>query len=141
MPRVRIPLLLVLALTLGLAACLPVPHRQIFAPRISGAVSRGGEPAAGVQLRLRGSGTSQIATTVTDADGRFALGPLSGLALSTSLLRDPAYGFVLELSADGRDYPGLIHNEDGFAPPLLPLDCDLARPLGSDTDVHYCERR
>ena len=141
MPRVRMPLLLALALTLPLAACLPAPHRVYFAPRISGAVSRGGEPAAGVQLRLRASGTGQTAATVTDADGRFALGPLSGLVLSTSLLHDSAYGFVLELSADGRDYPGLTQNEEGFAPPLLPLDCDLARPLGSDADVHYCERR
>jgi len=94
-----------------------------------------------VQLRLRASGTGQTAATVTDADGRFALGPLSGLALSTSLLHDSAYGFVLELSADGRDYPGLTQNEEGFAPPLLLLDCDLARPLGSDADVHYCQRR
>ena len=94
MPRVRMPLLLALALTLPLAACLPAPHRVYFAPRISGAVSRGGEPAAGVQLRLRASGTGQTAATVTDADGRFALGPLSGLALSTSLLHDSAYGFA-----------------------------------------------
>ena len=134
-------LLLSLALLLPLAGCLPVPHRMYFTPRISSTVSRDGEPVTGVQLRLRASGTEQLATAVSDADGHFELGPLSELALTTSLLRDPSYGYVLELSADGRDYPGLTQNEEGFAPPLLPLDCDLARPRGDAADVHYCERR
>lgn len=69
------------------------------------------------------------------------LQPLSGLALSSSLLHDPSWGYVLELQADGRGYPGLTQSEEGFAPPLLLLDCDLARPLGSAADVHYCQRR
>ena len=137
-PRVRMPLLLPLALSL--TACLPAPHRVYLAPRISGTVSRDGEPVAGAQLRLRATGTEQVASTITDADGRFDLGPLSELALTTSLLRDPSYAYVLELSAAGSDYPGLTQNEEGFAPPLLPLDCDLARPRGSAADVHYCER-
>ena len=139
MPRVRMPLSL--ALTLLLAACLPAPHRMYFTPRFSGTVSRDGEPVAGVQLRLRASGTEQLANAVTDTDGHFVLGPLSELALTTSLLRDPSYGYVLELNADGRDYPGLTQSEEGFAPPLLPLDCDLARPRGSAADLHYCVQR
>ena len=139
MPRVRISVLLSLALSLS--ACLPAPHRVYLAPRISGTVSRGGEPVAGARLRLSATGTEQVASAATDADGRFDLGPLSELALTTSLLREPSYGYVLELSADGRDYPGLTRSEDGFAPSLLPLDCDLARPRGSAADVHYCERR
>ncbi len=139
MPRAR--MLLSLSFALTLAACLPAPHRMYFTPRISGTVSRDGEPLAGVQLRLRASGTEQLANTLSDVDGHFELGPLSELALTTSLLHDPSYGYVLELSADGRDYPGLTQNEEGFAPLLLLLDCDLARPRGSAADVHYCERR
>ena len=139
MPRVRMWSLMWLALPLS--ACLPAPHRVYFTPRLSGTVSRDGVPQSGVQLRLRGTGTEQDATATTDAGGRFVLGPLSELALGTSLLRDPSWGYVLELNAAGRGYPGLTRDEPGFAPPQLRLDCDLARPRGSAADVHYCEPR
>lgn len=139
MPRVR--MLWSLSLALSVSACLPAPHRVYLAPLISGTVTRGGEPVAGTQLRLRATGTEQVAVATSGPDGHFELGPLSQLAMTTSLLHDASYGYVLELSDGGQDYPGLTQNENGFPPPLLPLDCDLAQPRGSAADVHYCERR
>src|SRR5882672_3798220 len=95
-PRIWMPLLLPLALSVS--ACLPAPHRVYLAPRISGTVTRDGEPVAGTQLRLRATGTEQVAVATTGPDGHFELGPLSQLAMTTSLLHDASYGYVLELS-------------------------------------------
>jgi hypothetical protein len=135
-------LVLPLAVTLAVTACVPAPHRVYFTPRISGTLSDHGRPVFEARLRLLGAGTEQDVMAVTDADGRFSFEPLSQFVMSTSLFGAPAtYGYLLEIGYGGRVYPGLTHAEEGYAPPQVILDCDLARPLGGAADLHYCELR
>lgn len=124
-----------------LAACLPVPHQLELTPRISGTVSRAGSPVSGAHLHITAEGAGLSGDAVSDGDGRFQLASLSQLAMSTSLLQDASYGFVLELSSEGADYPGLTLTEQGFPPRELLLTCDLAHPQGLGGDMHYCRRR
>ena len=122
-----------------LAGCLP--DRVALTPRVSGSVSRSGTPLAGVHVRLVVQNSERGAEAVSDVDGRFELPPLSELAMTTSLLHDSSYGFVLDLAGADGDFPGLALTEQGFPPPLLLLDCDLDRPQGLGGDLHYCRRR
>jgi hypothetical protein len=75
---------LTLAMVGVLAGCVPWPHHQLTAPAIRGTVLRAGQPAAGVRVQLADVMTSsgemasaaQHQETVTDAQGRFSLGPI-----------------------------------------------------------------
>jgi hypothetical protein len=132
---------LVLGLLLPLAGCLPAPHRVELTPPVSGTVSRAGWPVAGARVRITAQGAERSAEAVSDGDGHFQLPPLTELAMTTSLLSDSSYGFVLEITDGDSGYPGLTLTEQGFPPRNLPLDCDLAHPQGLGGDMHFCRKR
>lgn len=68
----------------GLAGCVPWPHHQITAPRITGTVIHAGKPVVGTPVMLTDvmedagniADTAQSQETVTDAQGHFSLGPI-----------------------------------------------------------------
>lgn len=124
-------LLLAMAGTLLLAACLPIPHHVALSPAIDGTVHRNGKPVAGARLYVENSSeecTFQDAPLATsDADGAFHIPLRQRLVYFTAM--DPAPGPAWRLCiADGEQrYAGwyeesLLHY-DGIA-----LDCDLESP-------------
>ena len=113
----RSPHRLVLCLVAaGLAGCVPWPHHYLTAPRISGTVSAGGRPMAGVHVQLadlmQASGEVAAAATrldtVTDAQGHFALGPIRRFAWSAHVpvltVSQNAVPWGLRLSPDGHSW-------------------------------------
>ena len=105
----------------SLAGCVPWPHHYLTAPRISGMVVRAGQPAGGVHVQLADMLTDRgdIAAdalrqdVVTDAQGRFAVGPLRRFGWTAPV---PVFNvdqhttpWGLRLSADGRSWqPGWL---------------------------------
>jgi hypothetical protein len=130
----------VLALTLTLTACLPIPNRQYFAPTVSGVVVIDGAPVQNAKLRLSSPFTHKTAEVSTDSTGQFTVGPLRMWRLSTSLLGDPLYQYSLDVTSSNTAYPGLTEGQVGYPPTGLSVFCDLSKPVPNGTTAVYCAR-
>jgi hypothetical protein len=128
----------IVAITLLLSACIPVPRRHYFAPIISGTVTEAGAPVEGAELYLSGEFTKKTGTVSTDSAGRFKIGPLRTWEASTWLLGDPLYGYSLLIRIRGSEYQGLTVGRVGYSPTELEITCDLAKPAIDGRVPQYC---
>ena len=107
----------------GLSGCVVWPHHYLTAPRISGTVSRAGQPVAGVHVRLADVMTAGgvMAPTairqdaVTDAQGHFAIGPIRRFAWTGPVpvlgVAERAFPWGLQISGDGHAWqPGWLQD-------------------------------
>ena len=119
----RLPYALLACLFTCLSGCVVWPHHYLTAPRISGTVTRNGQPVAGVHVRLADVMTAGgvMAPTairqdaVTDAQGHFAIGPIRRFAWTGPVpvlgVAERAFPWGLQLSADGRAWqPGWLQD-------------------------------
>lgn len=118
-----------------LAGCVQLKHNDPVAPQISGTVTRAGVPVAGVHVQLveafDDSGAplpdAEKDEVLTDAQGRFTVGPLYRKAKRSDLHTVP---WGLRLSADAKTWhAGWLSDPDLLgAVPKAPVSamCDLA---------------
>jgi len=131
--------LIVSALALTLAGCVPVSNHRHHAPEVSGTLARNGVPVADAEVILTSRFYETTATGRSDADGRFRLGPLSERRLTRSVIGDPLYAYALSIRVEGeKEYPGLSGHGTGDAPERLQVTCDLGRPVGQGQSLRYC---
>ena len=128
---------------LAIAGCsVPIKHQIFTAPRISGTVTRGGKPAEGIHMQLvdvlNASGEPVAGSikqeTVTDAQGRFTLGPMKQVAhkVDNPLFKVDQHTvpWGLRLSEDGQTWhAGWLSDPDMFGDvpkTVVTAQCDLA---------------
>ncbi len=137
----RVFRLLLCALFAGVSGCVVWPHHILTAPRISGTVTRAGQPVAGVHVQLAdvltaGGAVAPTAIrrdTVTDAQGHFAIGPIRRFAWTGQVpvlgVEQRTFPWGLQLSADGRLWqPGWLQDPTLFGHVMnvtLVARCDL----------------
>ncbi len=121
---------------------VPIKHRVLTAPKVSGTVTRAGQPVQGIHVQLvdvlNASGEpapgAVIQQAVTDALGRFTLGPMQQQArkLDNPLFKVDQHTvpWGLRLSADGRLWhAGWLSDPDMFGDvpkAVVTAQCDLA---------------
>ncbi|HEY0199372.1 MAG TPA: carboxypeptidase-like regulatory domain-containing protein [Rhodanobacter sp.] len=107
---------LMVASAVVLSGCIPIKHRYLTAPLISGTVTRAGVPVPGVHVQLAdvlndtGVPTSDALKddAVTDAQGHFTVGPLYRVAKNMKVsvvkvnLKTVPWG--LRLSSDSKTW-------------------------------------
>ena len=127
----------------GIAGCsVPIKHQVFTAPQISGIVTRDGKPVEGIHMQLvdvlNGSGELVAASitqeAVTDAQGRFTLGPMKQLAhrVDNPLFRVDQHTvpWGLRISNDGQTWhAGWLSDPDMFGEvpkTVVTAQCDLS---------------
>jgi hypothetical protein len=131
------PTIVVFGLLVG--ACVPIPNRHYFAPKITGLVLDSGLPVANAEVKLSGRFTDRIVTTRTDAAGRFIVGPITEFEFTTTLLGDPLFGYDLQISRVSEIYKALSNSNVGFVPHNIQVNCDLSRPVFKGRISSYCQ--
>ena len=131
------------ALMAGIFGCsVPIKHRVLAAPQISGTVTRAGKPVQGMHMQLvdvlNASGEPAAASVrqeaVTDAQGHFTLGPIKQMAhqLDNPLLRvdQRTVPWGLRMSEDGQAWhAGWLSDPDMFGEvpkAVVTAECDLS---------------
>lgn len=127
----------------GIAGCsVPIRHHVFSAPQISGTVTRAGKPVEGLHVQLvdvlnasgEPSATATTQEAVTDAQGRFTLGPIKQVehTLDNPLLRvdQRTVPWGLRFSSDDRTWQaGWLSDPDMFGEvptTQVAAACDLA---------------
>ncbi|NYE29385.1 hypothetical protein HDE78_002343 [Rhodanobacter sp. K2T2] len=127
----------------GVVGCsVPIKHRYLIAPQISGTVTRAGQPVQGMHMQLvdvlNASGEpqpgAQTQEAVTDAQGHFTLGPIKQQArrIDNPLFKVDQHTvpWGLRMSQDGQTWNvGWVSDPDmlGEVPnAVVTAQCDLA---------------
>jgi hypothetical protein len=129
--------ILLSALTAGLAGCVPFPHFELTQPEVDGVLTTAGVPRSGVEITacqglpeygraLSPRRCDQVATTTTDAQGRFHFE--SHGRYSMFLIMDSATFEILGVQSGGRE---LVWSRTYWrpAPPHASLSCELGEQL------------
>lgn len=142
-----------LSAALGLSAltsaCIVFPVPAVLAPKVSGIVLQNGMPVEGADIVLTtavpfsgdpvaASDGNPRATVKTDADGRFAIGPLRGVKVFHAL-GDELHSVSLVIKDRGRIYLGFSDIGIGNAARPLEGTCDLARPIRTSPSPVFCD--
>ena len=134
----------------GVVGCsVPIKHRYLTAPQISGTVTRAGQPVQGMHMQLvdvlNATGEpqpgAQTREAVTDAQGHFTLGPIKQLAhrVDNPLFKVDQHTvpWGLRVSKDGQTWQvGWASDPDmlGEVPKAtVSAECDLAAESRSST--------
>jgi hypothetical protein len=89
--------ILVCILVIPLPACIPIPQKGDFAPRIHGVVLDSGVPLANADVLLSTHFVRQsVVMTTTNADGEFSVGPIQRWSWWLAL-EEPGYGYELNV--------------------------------------------
>lgn len=117
------------------AGCIPDPHFNIVAPRVSGIVVRNGKPGQGLKVLVADGApqddrctTEVFATATTDKSGRFDIDKSTRFMLFRMLLLgDLHYSYRVCLEDSGKVFIGLTDTQVGRGedPPAVKLVCDL----------------
>jgi hypothetical protein len=108
-----------------------VPHHHYFAPPITGSVFSGGVPLANAEIVLTGRFTNHIATTRSDGQGHFKIGPLTVVEFVQWLMGDPLFGYSLNFTVDNQTYLGPSESSVGYVPTKIEVNCDLSHPIST----------
>lgn len=142
-----------LSAALGLSAlasaCIVFPVPAVLAPKVSGILLQNGMPVAGADIVLTtavpfsgdpvaASDGNPRATVKTDADGRFAIGPLRGVKVFHAL-GDELHFVSLVIKDRGRIYLGFSDIGIGNAARPLEGTCDLAKPIQTSPSPVFCD--
>lgn len=142
-----------LSAALGLSAltsaCIVFPVPAVLAPKVSGIVLQNGMPVEGADIVLTtakpfagdpfaASDGNPGATVKTDADGRFAIGPLRGVKVFHAI-GDELHSVSLVIRDRGRIYLGLSYSGTGNVVRPLEGTCDLARPARTSPSPVFCD--
>lgn len=132
-----------------MSACIVFPVPAVLAPKVSGVVLENGVPVEGAEIvltttapfsddPLAASEGNPRATVKTDADGRFAIGPLRGVKVFHAL-GDELHSVSLVIKDGERSFLGFA--DSGTRAYARPLEgtCDLARPVQSPPPAVYCD--
>lgn len=118
-------------LGLSLAAgCLPIPQRLADMPEMSGRVTRGGAPAAGVEIAFalarEDRGCAEGRTTVTDSAGLFFFPATYERLPFTSLAPPSGSGrWIVCARTPAGEWAG-IYTNSGYRGTTERIDCALA---------------
>jgi hypothetical protein len=118
-----------------LSACIPIPQRLHFAPRIQGVVLDAGVPLANAEVSLSSHFVRRsVLIATTNAGGEFAVGPIHRWTWWLAL-EEPGYGYELNLRSNGQSYLGYAGGGIG-----VPRDLQLVCDLSHSNEVHCIER-
>ena len=121
--------LLSVAVAASMTACAPIPHRHYEAAMIAGVIVENGRPVSGLDIHLTTTSSKRHSRAMTDAAGRFIVGPLREIEWIMPLVGDPVFGFRLEISRGEQTFFGYTDGGVGFSPKRLNLACDLSTPI------------
>ena len=120
------------------AGCASVgPPTWTGAPPVTGTLHHAGAPIAGTRVRLVGGLDAATAEAVTDAEGRFSIGPLGkkGHAAHVGFfgIGESVARWKIEFQREGRWLTGWESSGGiGYAPrDTVEADCDTARPASA----------
>lgn len=113
--------------------------RRTYAPKVSGTLIQDGKPVANAEIILTASFTAAKASTRTDSEGRFLVGPLSEAQFVRRVVGDRVYVFKLDIRVtEEQTYLGLEGRGMGDPPNDLGVACDLSNPIRQGRSVSYC---
>jgi hypothetical protein len=134
--------LLALAIIISLIACVPTISHRTYAPKVSGTLIQDGGPVANAEIILSASFTAAKASTRTDSEGRFLVGPLSETQFTRRVFGDRVYVYKLDIRvAEEQLYLGLEGRGMGDPPNDLEVDCNLSNPIRQGKSVSYCSSK
>ncbi|OPZ13453.1 MAG: hypothetical protein BWZ07_00513 [Alphaproteobacteria bacterium ADurb.BinA280] len=118
-----------------LSGCIAVgPKTWTGAPPVTGTLHRAGAPIADAKVRLVGGWEEATVEALTDADGRFSIGPLGKKGRSAVVgffgLAESGVNWKIQFQQGGQWLVGWETNRGiGYAPREgVNADCDIARP-------------
>jgi hypothetical protein len=128
----RIIKLKILTLSLMLSACIPMPHTEYFAPRITGVVQKDNIPLRQTGIYLNAindkcEGREELSTAAkTNGNGEFEIGPVMTKRLAVWLMGDPVTLWTMCIEINGQRE--VILNQRGFGYPVenIRVICDLS---------------
>jgi len=142
---------LAVAVTVSLSsACVVFPVPRDITPEISGTLLNDGVPVTGSEIVLIASsppsndarklpeGVRQ-ASTVTDRNGRFTLGPLTEVKMVHPHYGDELIAYSLLIRHKEKQYVGYSSSGTGLISGKIDGTCDLAEPKAFGNAVRYCD--
>lgn len=139
------------AIALGAAtsACVVFPVPRVLAPEVSGVLLNDGMPVANAEIELVAALApsdaskdnppgSRHAVTRTNADGKFKVGPLSGIK-TVHVYGDELLGYYLVIRAGSTELIGFSDSGTGSVPSKISGACDLAKAHKVGNQVTYCD--
>jgi hypothetical protein len=125
---------LALAACAALCGCAALPKQRLYAPELGGVVTDSDLPATGLRVRLISPDTGEIQLAVTDAQGRFRVGPLTDYQYTVMQVGPAAHRYELQFVSAERTIRAYTDAGTGPAPSRLELVCNLSargRPPGA----------
>ena len=109
----------VILIVMILSACAPLPHTHKIAPRITGVVLLNGTPVPDVEVKLSPPAYDKtcqeaVAVTKTNANGQFAVGPITRFEWFVGLIGDRVYAWNLCVVRNGTLYSGFYKLDTGY---------------------------
>ncbi|GAB2186239.1 hypothetical protein [Roseibium sp. LAB1] len=140
------------AIALGAAtsACVVFPVPRTVAPEVSGVLLNDGMPVANAEIELVAALApsdaskdnppgSRHAVTRTDANGKFKVGPLTGVK-TVHTYGDELLGFYIVIRAGNKELIGFSDSGTGSVPSKISGSCDLAKAHKLGNQVTYCSQ-
>ncbi|TYC79917.1 DUF4198 domain-containing protein [Stappia sp. BW2] len=139
----------IIALGAAASACVVFPVPRVIAPEVSGVLLNDGKPVANAEIELVAAlapsdASSEIppgsshAVARTDANGKFKVGPLTGVK-TVHTYGDELLGFYIVIRAGNKELIGFTYSEIASVPSKLSGVCDLAKARSVGNQVTYCD--
>ena len=133
--------LAVLLAVLPLAACVPFPHFEYYAPPVHGIVLQNGNPVLGASIQVTARFTDHVANTETDGAGKFETPYLREVGMVIYAVGDRIYSYQVSINVNGTQYLGFIDAGMGEPDTGVALYCDLAVPVARYKTSVYCTEK
>ena len=124
-----------------LYGCIPVPYKELDAPRIRGVLQRGDIPLVRTNVYLsaaqgRKDCDNYNIVTKTNDSGEFEIGPVkeSHFVIWLVAIGDPYASWDLCVEMDGKRHEILGQGGIGFSVETLLVKCDVARNKEIDSE-------
>jgi hypothetical protein len=130
-----------LAICALLAGCAALPHSNGFAPEVSGVVLQTGRPVANARVRLSSPFTNETQFSLTDASGKFTVGPLTNFQFTVKQFGAPYYQYALQITVDGHPVQAFSAEGADEAPRKIELTCELAGAPQDGRSQSICSAR